>query len=142
MYIYIYIKLNNPEVSFKTYWSILRSFYNGKKIPLILLTALSLILKRKRILIFFASQCNPLKNSSSIPNTQAYIIDTVIDTIKLNDDDINKIIRNLGTNKAHGHDIITIRMIKLFDCALVKPHSMIYKNCISACKFPDMEEIK
>ena len=28
-------KLTNPKTSSKTYWSILKTFYNGKKVPLI-----------------------------------------------------------------------------------------------------------
>ena len=28
-------KLNNPKTSPKTYWAIMKTFYNGKKIPLI-----------------------------------------------------------------------------------------------------------
>ena len=28
-------KLNSPSTSAKTYWSILKTFYNGKKVPLI-----------------------------------------------------------------------------------------------------------
>ena len=28
-------KLNNPSTSTKKYWSILKTFYNGKKVPLI-----------------------------------------------------------------------------------------------------------
>ena len=28
-------KLNDPSLSNKTYWSILKTFYNGKKIPII-----------------------------------------------------------------------------------------------------------
>ena len=28
-------KLNNPNTSAKTHWSILKTFYNGKKVPLI-----------------------------------------------------------------------------------------------------------
>ena len=27
------LKLNNPSTSAKTYWSILKIFYNGKKVP-------------------------------------------------------------------------------------------------------------
>ena len=30
------MRLNNPKTSFKTYWSILKTFYNGRKIPIIL----------------------------------------------------------------------------------------------------------
>ena len=29
------MKLNNPNTSSKTYWSILKTFYNGRKIPII-----------------------------------------------------------------------------------------------------------
>ena len=29
------MKLNNPKTSSKTYWSILKTFYNGRKIPII-----------------------------------------------------------------------------------------------------------
>ena len=28
-------KLTNPKTSSKTYWSILKTFYNGKKVPLV-----------------------------------------------------------------------------------------------------------
>ena len=31
----IALKLNNPKTNAKTYWSILKTFYNGKKIPVI-----------------------------------------------------------------------------------------------------------
>ena len=29
------MKLKNPKTSSKTYWSILKTFYNGRKIPVI-----------------------------------------------------------------------------------------------------------
>ena len=32
-----------------------------------------------------------------------------------NDDTILKIVRNLDPNKAHGHDMISIRMVKICD---------------------------
>ena len=48
------------------------------------------------------------------------------------------VLRALNTNKAHGHDEISARMIKNCDEALVKPLSLIYKNCIDAGIFPDI----
>ena len=33
-YHHLYLKLNNPNTSAKTYWSILKSFYNDTKVPL------------------------------------------------------------------------------------------------------------
>ena len=49
-----------------------------------------------------------------------------------------KIVRVLNINKTHGHDEISIRMIKICDEALVKPLSLIYKNCIDTGVFPDI----
>ena len=46
--------------------------------------------------------------------------------------------RVLNKNKTHGHDEISIRMIKICDEALVKPLSLIYKNCIDTGVFPDI----
>ena len=48
------------------------------------------------------------------------------------------VLRALNTNKAHGHDEISARMIKNCDEALVKPLSLIYKNCIDTGIFPDI----
>ena len=60
-------KLNNLSTSAKTYWSILKTFYNGKKYHLFLhfklAAPLSQILRRKQTFFnkFFASQCFPFK---------------------------------------------------------------------------------
>ena len=54
----------------KTYWSILKTFYNGKKVPIIspLLINDKLIsdfeVKANHFNNFFASQCTPLDDSS------------------------------------------------------------------------------
>ena len=44
-------------------------------------------------------------------------------------------IRNTYTNKDHGHDDVTIGMIKICDFAIVKPISMTHKNCNCLCEF-------
>ena len=51
-----------------------------------------------------------------------------------------KIIKNLNVNKAHGHDDISIRMLKVCDSEAVEPLSLIYKNCINSGIFPDIWE--
>ena len=51
------------------------------------------------------------------------------------DDEILKIIR-AHINKAHGHDEISVRMIKICDDAIIEPLSLIYKNCIENGTFP------
>ena len=42
-------------------------------------------------------------------------------SIKFDSNDILKIIRSLNINKAHGHDDISVRMIKMCDGSLVQP---------------------
>ena len=59
-----------------------------------------------------------------------------LSTIRFTSDDILKIIRNLDRNKAHGHDMISIRMVKLCDASLCKPLELIFKSCLESGKFP------
>ena len=48
-------------------------------------------------------------------------------------DDIKRIICKLDPNKAHGHDVISIRMLKMLGDAIVEPLFKIFKNCLK-CK--------
>ena len=48
-----------------------------------------------------------------------------------------KTARALNINKAHGHDEISIRIIKICDEVLVKPLSLIHKNCINTGVCPN-----
>ena len=70
----LYMKLNGPKTSAKTYWSILKSFYNDSKIPL-----LHPLLVNNKIVSdftemanifddFFATQCTHLSNNSVLPS--------------------------------------------------------------------------
>ena len=77
-------KLDNPSTSAKTYWSILKTFYNGKKVPLIPQIQIGNTLvsdfKMKANIFnkFFASQCVPLNNDTNIPYCQRYMTDAKI----------------------------------------------------------------
>ena len=77
-------KLNNPGTSAKTYWSIFKNFYNGKKVPLIppLQIGNTLVsdfkMKANIFNKFFASQCVPLNNDSNIPYCQRYMTNVKI----------------------------------------------------------------
>ena len=95
-------KLNNPLVQAKTYWSILKTFYNGKKIPLIppLLVNDKFVtdMKTKADIFnkFFAEQCTPLKNDSKIPINQIFLTQSRLSSLDFNEDEILKIIRALN----------------------------------------------
>ena len=56
--------------------------------------------------------------------------------IRFTSDDILKIIKNFDPNKAHGHDVISVRMVKLCDASLCKPLELIFKSCLESGKFP------
>ena len=47
-----------------------------------------------------------------------------------------KFITTLNINKSHGHDDISIRMIKICDSALLKPLSIIFNYCVRTGTFP------
>ena len=142
-YTHLSKKLNNPDTSSKTYWSILKSFYKGNKVPLIppLLVDNKFVseFSKKPNLFndFFSSQCTPLSNNSVLPSNKHFLTDKRLTTIDFNKTDIIKIIRNLNVNKAHGHDNISIRMLKICDSAVTEPLSILFKNCIKSGIFPN-----
>ena len=136
-------KLIDSTTSFKTYWSILKTFYNGRKIPIIPPLLINYKLetdfkkKAHHFNAFLASKCTPLINNSVVPDSVDYITTAKLSSINFNNVDIFKIIKSLNANKVHGHDDISIRMIKLCDQSIVKPLSIIFKNCIEDGIFPD-----
>ena len=119
-------ELNNSLLQAKTYWSILKTFYNEKKIPTIppLLIGDNFVtdIQTKANIFnrFFAEQCTPLKNSSAFPANQMFLTQSRLNSINFNEDEILKIIRALNMNKVHSHDNISIRMIKICDISLLK----------------------
>ena len=131
-------KLTNVQRNSKTYWSLLNRFLNNKKIPLIppLFHEDKFVtdFKEKAELFnaLFAKQCFLIKNSSKLHSHLHYLTDNRLSYVSVSQDDIAKIIQNLDPNKAHGHDNISIRMLKICGCgsSIYKPLEMIFKQCI------------
>ena len=92
----------------------------------------SLILEKKANYLtpFFAQQCSLVENSCTLPTCIFPKIDKSLPTIYFSDEEILKIIRSLDPNKAHGHDNISIWMIKLCDKEICKPLHMIFVSCM------------
>ena len=75
---------HSPVASAKTYWTILKTFYSGNKIPLIP----SLVINDQLITnfwekanffnLYLAKQCTPIENDSSIPTETKCLCDTTI----------------------------------------------------------------
>ena len=58
-------------------------------------------------------------------------------SIKSENKDIINAYKALDPCKAHGYDDISIRMLKICDAAIVKPLTILFKNCIIEDIFPD-----
>ena len=112
-------KLNDPKTATKTHWAILKTFANGSKIPLIppLLGGNKLLTEVLDIANlfnnFFAKQCTPISNGSTVFVNINFETRERLSSLEFCVDDIVKIIRSSDLNKAHDHDEISIRVIKL-----------------------------
>ena len=54
----------------------------------------------------------------------------------MNEDNLLSLIRSLNVSKSHGHDRISIRMIKMCDKSILKPLMNIFRNCLNDGIFP------
>ena len=135
-------KLNNPRTSAKAYWTILKTFVNGKKTPSIppLFSngqfVTEVVSKANIFNTFFAEQCTNIVSNSSIPCTPSFMSNNRLSHLDFNIDSILKIIRKLNPEKAHGHDGISIRMILLSSESIAKPLYMLFKNSFETSTFP------
>ena len=126
-------KLNNTETAPKTNWKILNRFLNNKKIPSIALLLVNgekisnFPQKAELFHKFFASQCKPLSNASTLPPL-AISTDERLSSSKLNEDDILSIIKSLNSNKSNGWNKLSTKMIKMCDKTLVYPLKVIFKH--------------
>ena len=59
-----------------------------------------------------------------------YRTENRLSTISFKDEDVLKIIKSLNINKAHDYDDISIRLLQICGAEVVKPLSLIFKNCI------------
>ena len=79
---------------------------------------------------FFANQCSLINNNSQLPRTLSYKTNERLSSVKITDDDILKIIAKLDPNMVHGHDKISVRMIKICSTSICKPLRLIFNHCI------------
>ena len=49
---------------------------------------------------------------------------------------LTEIVQNLDSSKAHGHNNIGIRMLKICGSSIYKPLAIIFKQCIDTGIFP------
>ena len=136
-------KLCSKAIAAKYYWSLLKTMLNDKKVPCIppifhdnkFVTDFSK--KADLFNSFFAKQCSIIENNSVLPSSTIPVTDQYLANIEFTKDDIKRIICKLDPNKAHGHDMISIRMLKVSGDAIIEPLFKIFKNCLKCGIFPD-----
>ena len=75
---------------------------------------------------YFATQCSLISNSRKLPSHIKYLTDNRLSFLNFSHDKIAKVIQNLDPNKAHGHDNISIRMVKVCGPSIYKPLEIIF----------------
>ena len=136
------LKLTDPSLGPKRYWSILNSFLGKRKLPLIppIQDEDNIITDyRKKADIFndyFSSQCTPLDENNEVPhiNPKTHLN---MKSINIDENKILSIIRGLNPHKSSGWDNISSQMIKICDASLVSPLKIIFENAMNSGNFPD-----
>ena len=77
---------------------------------------------------FFAKKCPITDNDSEIPSFLHPKTDKSLSNITFTEKDIEKVIQNLDSNKAHGDDMINIGMLKICGKSIIAPLLIIYKT--------------
>ena len=97
----------------KTYWSISKTFLSNKKIFRDNRFITDFNQKAEIFNYHFAKQCTPLINNSEIPSECPRKPNESLSSITFELNDTEKINKNLDPNRSHGHDMLSICMLKL-----------------------------
>ena len=95
--------------------------------PLLVNNNLIFNLRKKANLFndFFVQQWQPLANNSILPTNQIFYTQSRQRNLDIDCGKISRLINGLNPYKAHGHDGISIRMVKLCNLTITKPLSII-----------------
>ena len=85
---------------------------------------------------YFANQCTLINNTSVLPPFECNV-NSKIDNVIFTEHDILSIIRSLNSNKAHGWDDISIRMVKMCDESIAYPLKIIFETALKSGIYPD-----
>ena len=134
-------KLSDPSTSTKCYWSLLKTLLNDQKLPCIppIFHNNEYIIdfkeKSEIFNTFFAEQCSLIPNKSVLPSRLTLLTENSLSKCNFSKKDVLQIIRNLDSNQAHGHDMISIQMLKLCDDSIYKPLELISKRVYEMVDF-------
>ena len=78
-----------------------------------------------------------LKNDNVLPTLLEHESEARFSKITFTDVQIFKTLKALDINKAHGHDEISIKMLKSCDKSIITPLSILFQICIDTKTFQE-----
>ena len=81
---------------------------------------------------FFVKQCSPIPTSSVLPGKISYMTKDRIKTLCFCKSDVIKLVKASDVSKAHGHDGISVKMIKICADSIAHPITLISQNSLAA----------
>ena len=136
------LKLSDPNTGQKCFWTTYKKLINKKaktNIPPLMENGAFISNCREKADIFnkyFANQCTINNNGSVLPNLTSKT-DASLSHISASQEEIINIINNLNPNKSHGHDGVSVSMLKLCAAEVAIPLQLIFNDCITTGMFPD-----
>ena len=135
--------MESTSINAKCYWSLLIKILNNKKIscfpPLYYDDKFVCDFKEKSKIFnnYFEQHCSVINNNSTAPERILYRADASLAKIVFIADDMANIIKNLDSNKSHGHDNMSIRMLKICGVSICKPLEIIFRTCLNHGEFTE-----
>ena len=77
-----------------------------------------------------------INSGSSLSSKIIKKTDNSLNSVKFSTENILQIIKKLDSNKAHGHDEISIGMLKICGSSVCRSLQIIYKSCLDKGNFP------
>ena len=104
---------------------------------LVKMPASSLLLLQNSTQLLNITVSPPPPPPPPFPLSTILITDQYLANTEFMKDDSKRIICKLDHNKAHDHDMISIRMLKISGNTIVEPLFKIFKNCLKCGIFSD-----
>ena len=124
-------------LSNKTYWSILETFYNGKKVPitspLFINNKFVIDFQEKVNVLTLFTQNNTRRFQAAVSCLWKYHVwQSTVFNLCFGKSDVIKLIKDLDVSKAHGHDEISVKMIRICDDSITHRLTLIFQNSLVA----------
>ena len=81
--------------------------------------------------MIFSNQCSLINNNSKLRTYLSHVTDRRLSSVTFSTSVISKIIEIRNSNKAHGHDNISIRILKIFVGNINKTLELILSRLLS-----------